>query len=314
MTTYLPRPDVVVARRRVGVRAARPARSGHRRRPRRPDRRLGARSRCRAAGRCRDTTARSTRTCRCRSPVPPPRVPDDNPTGRVPPHGRPCRPTWRGQRIVLHVGGGGVGALRARERRAGRHGQGLPPPARVRPHRRRRARPALRARAHGREVVGRDLPRGPGPLVPRRPAPHRSSSTRRRRCTSPTCTPSPTTTPTPATGRLARPRRGRRAGIGRDGWTRASASAAASRRRARALRAPDQLGRQLLAVRGTRRRRVAARARRRAVDRRDAEPPRPHRHARSTPTATRSTPCRSTSASGEWRSAGTSCSSTAGRC
>ena len=71
---------------------------------------------------------------------------------------------------------------------------------------------ALRARAHGREVVGRHLPRGPGSLVPRRSAPLACSSTRRRRCTSPTCTRSPTTTRTPATGTLRAARCRRRAG------------------------------------------------------------------------------------------------------
>ena len=44
----------------------------------------GPRSTCPGAGRCRGSTGRSTRTCRCRSAAFPPDVPDDNPTGLLP--------------------------------------------------------------------------------------------------------------------------------------------------------------------------------------------------------------------------------------
>ena len=93
-----------VAGRRVVVHAARPA---GRRGPRRDDGR-GAR----AAGRCRaSATGRSTRTCRCRSRA---RRPASR--TRTRPACTAARSTvpaaWAGQRIVLHVGRGRVGAVR----------------------------------------------------------------------------------------------------------------------------------------------------------------------------------------------------------
>ena len=228
-------------------------------------------------------------------PGPPPRVPDDNPTGVY----------RRTVTVPAVVGGpahraarrrGRVGALRPRRRRAGRHGQGLAPPARVRPHRRRRAGPAVRAGAHGRAVVRRDLPRGPGPLVPRRPAPLASSSTRRRRCTSPTCTPSPTTTPPPATAASTSRVRGRRpTATARRAGRRASTRRRTSRRRADVhFEHPTNCGRQLAAAS-----RAAAPTlaldRARTSRRGRAETPvpaRPHRHAARRRRAPRSTRCR----------------------
>ena len=92
---------------------------------------------------------------------------------RVPPHGHGAGGVGAGSASCCTSAGAESVLYVHVERRAGRHGQGLAAAARVRPHRRRRAGRALRARAHGREVVGRHLPRGPGSLVPRRPAPQR---------------------------------------------------------------------------------------------------------------------------------------------
>ena len=102
---------------------------------------------------------------------PPPRVPDDNPTG-VYRRAVTVPAAWRGQRIVLHVGGA--------ESVLYVHVNGAPvgmgKDSRL-PHEFDltdivEPGPTLRARADGREVVGRHLPRGPGPLVSRRSAPH----------------------------------------------------------------------------------------------------------------------------------------------
>ena len=213
---------------------------------------VGRRSRCRAAGRCRASTARSTRTCRCRSPVRRRAVPDDNPTGvyrrtvTVP-------AAWRGQRIVLHVGGRRVGALRARERRARRHGQGLPPAARVRPHRA-SSSPARRSSSRSPSCAGRTRPtsriRTTGTT---RVCTAACSSTRRRRCTSPTCTRSPTTTPRPATGALD-VRVAVDAPSGRtEGLDRARSRSAGSEPTRRSASSTRRLGRELPPVRRARR-------------------------------------------------------------
>ena len=159
-------------------------------------------------------------------------------------------------------------------------GQGLPAAARVRSHRHRRAGPDLRARADRRAMVGRDLPRGPGPLVPRRAAPQRSFLYTTPLIHIADVHAAADFDPKPATGHLRV--RGRVDGAG-DG---PPAGGPGRDRAARpvdgtgALRAPDQLGRQLLAVRGPRRRRVEIdRLPTCAVDRRNAGAARPHRHA-----------------------------------
>ncbi len=94
------------------------------------------------------------------------------PHGGAPPHGHPAAvvggPAPRAAR-----GRRRDRAVRPRRRRAAGHGQGLAAAPRVRPHGCRRARSPLRAGPHGRAVVRRHLPRGPGPLAPRRPAPQR---------------------------------------------------------------------------------------------------------------------------------------------
>ena len=126
--------------------------------------------RSRAAGRCRaSTTCPSTRTSRCRSRACRRTSPSDNPTGvyerefELPerlggPAGRAPR-RRRGERPD-----------RPRQRRGRRAQQGLPPRRRVRRHRPRQAGPE-HADAPGREVVRRDVHRGPGPVVARRDHP-----------------------------------------------------------------------------------------------------------------------------------------------
>ena len=207
---------------------------------------LGRRSRCRAAGRCRASTARSTRTCRCRSPARRPRVPDANPTGvyrrtvTVPAGvGRAAHRAARRRRRV--------GALRARRRRAGRHGQGLAP-ARTSSTSPASSSPAstVRARAHRGALVGRHLPRGPGPLVPRRACTAACSSTPRRRCTSPTSTPPPTSTRRPATAACdVRRRPSAPRAPAPKGWTARVALGGAARRAPRCTSSTRRLARQL---------------------------------------------------------------------
>ena len=105
-------------------------------------------------------------------PGPPPSVPDDNPTGvyrrtvTVP-------RAWRGRRIVLHVAGaesvlyvhvGGVPVGMGKDSRLPHEFDltGIAEPGET-----------DRDRAHGRALVGRDLPRRPGSLVSLRSAPQR---------------------------------------------------------------------------------------------------------------------------------------------
>ena len=279
----------------MGVRAARPARG--RDAPTTSSARptAGRRSRCRAAGRCRASTARSTRTCRCRSPARRRAVPDDNPTGvyrrtvTVPARRGAASAsccTSAAPESVLYVHVDGVPR---------RHGQGLAPAARVRPHRRRRAR-ADRSSSRSRSCGGRTRPTSRIRTTGTTPGLHRSvflyatppvhiadvhatadydpdtgdgpARASRSRSTPPAHAPRGWTARVDVAGRAAD-------ADGAASSTRptGSSTSCASRAGARPCRA-DGPGR-------------------RAVDRGDAEPPRPDRHARSTPTASRSTRCRS---------------------
>ena len=93
----VPHGDRLSARRHVAVPAA--ACPGRGRRVTR-----GARSRSPAPGRCRTPgTGRSTPTSRCRSPIGPPEVPAENPTG-VYERTFELPDAWAGRRVVLHVG------------------------------------------------------------------------------------------------------------------------------------------------------------------------------------------------------------------
>ena len=83
-----------------------------------------------------------------------------------------CRPTWAGRRVVLHVGAAeSVLIVRLNDRDVGDQ-QGLAPGRRVRPDRPRPTR-IEHAQPAGREVVRRDVRRGPGPVVARRDHPVR---------------------------------------------------------------------------------------------------------------------------------------------
>ncbi len=163
----------------------------------------------------------------------PPNVPDGEPDRHLPAPLRAAGPD--GERVVLHFGGSRGGAVRRAQRRAGRHPQG-------RAHARRVRRDASslggrqRAGLRGRPVVRRELHRGPGPVVARRPAARRvpvrdAARAHRRRVRprrSPTggfevdarrrdraCSSTPTAAPV-LDGPLAGPARGAdRAGCGR---------------------------------------------------------------------------------------------------
>ena len=137
-----------------------------------------ARSTSRASGRCRaSTTCRTTRTSRCRSRPAAADPASRNPTGVYERTLRAPR-RWDGRRVVLHVGAAeSVLVVRAQRPRR-RHQQGLPPRRRVRHHGVRAAR-REHARAARREVVGRHVHRGPGPVVARRHHPRRCSCTPR---------------------------------------------------------------------------------------------------------------------------------------
>ena len=97
----------------------------------------------------------------------PPRVPEDNPTGDLPPPVRAAGGRAGGAALRRQRGS----AVRRAQRRAGRHPQGRPHAGRVRRDRAPGGR--QRARVRGRPVVGRELRRGPGPVVARRPAARR---------------------------------------------------------------------------------------------------------------------------------------------
>ena len=95
---------------------------------------LGARSKFRVAGRCRASTSPHYTNVQMPFAGPPPDVPDDNPTG-VYRRAVTVPATWARPPHRVARRRRGVGAVRARRRRAGRNGQGLAPAARVRPDR-----------------------------------------------------------------------------------------------------------------------------------------------------------------------------------
>ena len=162
----------------------------------------------------------------------------------------------------------------------------------------------VRARAHRRAVVGRDLPRGPGSLVPRRPAPQRvpvrdAAGVHRRRARHRRLRTRDRRRP------ARRARRGRRATARPRRAGRARVAIGGQRAEGRGvLRAPELDRATSFASRGAGADAVVDAARRRAVDRRDAEPARSHRHAARRRTASRSTSCRSRSGSAASRCAG----------
>ena len=84
------------------------------------DRRRGPRSKCPVAGRCRASTGRSTRTCRCRSPVRRRACPTTIPPACTAARS-PCRADWARAADRAARRRRGVGALRARRtaRRSG---------------------------------------------------------------------------------------------------------------------------------------------------------------------------------------------------
>ena len=127
-------------------------------------------------------------------PEQPPNVPEENPTGHLPAVLRdPARLGRAARRARLRRRRGR--AARAGERRAGRDRQGLAHARRVRRHRPRPPQRPQRARRRRRPLVGRELRRGPGPVVARRAS--RATSASRREGVDP---------------RRVRPRRGRRVG------------------------------------------------------------------------------------------------------
>ena len=197
MTTYLPRRDVVSLDGQWSF--------ALRDRPehvladdvRRPDRRLGAGG----GSRLLDDAGLRLAAVHERADAVPgtaSAVPDDNPDRCVPPHSDGAAGVARTPRRVARRRRG-IGALRARRRRTGRHGQGLAPAARVRRHRnrRRRARPSS---SRSPSCAGRTRPTSKTRITGITPVCTAAcSSTRPRRCTSPTCTSSPTTNRKPAT-------------------------------------------------------------------------------------------------------------------
>ena len=162
-----------------------------------PGRRLAARSRSPAAGRCRTPgIGRSTRTSRCRSPIgrrrsrPRTRPASTSARSRLP-------ASWAGRRVVLHVGRRRERADRPARRRGDRRRKDSHLAAEFDLTDRLRAGDA-HAAPDGREVVRRHVHRGPGPVVARRDHPVRVPVRDRPRRTSPTCGSTPgwrTTTP-----------------------------------------------------------------------------------------------------------------------
>ena len=75
---------------------------------------------------------------------------------------------WAGRRVVLHVGAAESVLLVEAQRRGGRGQQGLASRGRVRPDRVACGRARTTLRLTRREVVRRDVRRGPGPVVARR--------------------------------------------------------------------------------------------------------------------------------------------------
>ena len=298
-------------RRVVGLRAPRPTRGRDVRRPRRADRRLG---RHRGPGLLDHAGPRPPAVHQHPDavPRPPAERPRRQPHRGAPPHGH----------VARLVGGAAPGAargrrrdraLRPRRRRAAGHGQGLEAAPRGRPHRSRRGRTALRAGPHRGPLVRRHLPRGPGPLAPRRPAPQRlrvrhASGPRGRHPRHRRLRPGHRrgTAAHRGVGRRRRPRAPRLDRAGRSGRPLDHCR--------RPLRAPHRVAAQLADVRGTPCRDRAGRTRRGALERGGADPPPARRHpARRRRHRDRRGVARRR-ASGGWRWSATSSSSTAGPC
>ena len=138
----------------------------------------------------------------------PPRVPARRQPRRALPDALRGAGRLEGPQRLRALRGRAVGLLRVAERAEARLSRGRVHAGRVRPD----AAPAAgdeRARGRGDPPLGRQLPRGPGLLAPRRDLPRRVPRSRSRRCACATSRCAPTSTPPTATRRssCARPSR-----------------------------------------------------------------------------------------------------------